>query len=175
MAKVVMITGSSRGVSDPSCPPSPTSLIDRVKLGRTLCTLVAGRDEPIILLATSRGAINVGVRGVNPGTIIEYPRLDVLDKESIFHVRDYVKKTYGRVDVLVNNAGTLLDQPDNRTFGSQLVKEQFEMSMFRLHSSWRVRVFLTSGRLSQCRQCRPFPRSILQAADRSRSRRLSSH
>ena len=114
----------------------PISLIDRVKLGRTLCTLVAGRVEPIILLATSRGTMNIGVQGVNPGTIIEYPRLDVLDKESIVQLRDYVKKTYGRVDVLVNNAGTLLDQPDNSTFGSQLVKEQFEMSEFRLRSSW---------------------------------------
>jgi NAD(P)-dependent dehydrogenase (short-subunit alcohol dehydrogenase family) len=43
------------------------------------------------------------------GLNAEFQRLDVTDSESIEAVRGYLDKTYGKLDILINNAGVYLD------------------------------------------------------------------
>jgi len=52
------------------------------------------------------------------GLSVDYHLLDVTDINSIQQLSDYVKKKYPRLDVLVNNAGVLLDSPGGNHLGS---------------------------------------------------------
>jgi len=41
---------------------------------------------------------------------VTYRRLDVTDSKDIANLRDWILKAYGRVDILINNAGVYLDE-----------------------------------------------------------------
>jgi NAD(P)-dependent dehydrogenase (short-subunit alcohol dehydrogenase family) len=53
--------------------------------------------------------------------------LDVTSKKSIFAAKNDVEKTYGKVDVLVNNAAVLIIQPMDRL---ELLRATFETNVF---------------------------------------------
>lgn len=54
-------------------------------------------------------------------------QLDVTSRESIIAARDAVDKTYGKADVLVNNAGILIVEPMDRL---ELLRTTFETNVF---------------------------------------------
>ena len=58
---------------------------------------------------------------------IEVLQLDVTSRESIHATRDAVEKTYGKLDVLVNNAAILITQPMDRL---ELLRASFETNVF---------------------------------------------
>ena len=51
------------------------------------------------------------------GSAVSYQKLDLLDERDIRETRDYVMGTFGRIDVLVNNAGVMLDSGKSRVEG----------------------------------------------------------
>lgn len=61
-----------------------------------------------------------------------YHPLDVTDPESIEQLKEFVIEQFGRVDVLINNAGILIDTPDSSVFTMQIetMRETMETNFY---------------------------------------------
>jgi NAD(P)-dependent dehydrogenase (short-subunit alcohol dehydrogenase family) len=92
MAAVALVTGANKGIGYQSA----------LRLGALgMTVLVGARDE-------SRGtAAAVALRAA--GVDARFVELDVTDVESVKAAAVWITETFGRLDVLVNNAGVLLD------------------------------------------------------------------
>jgi NAD(P)-dependent dehydrogenase (short-subunit alcohol dehydrogenase family) len=104
--RLALVTGSSRGIG---------LEVARQLAARGYGVVVTGRSE--------RDAISAA-RRIGPAAV---PRaLDVADEPSIAALASWLKQEHGRLDVLVNNAGILLDEG-----GSILTldRETFETTM----------------------------------------------
>ena len=93
MEKIALISGANRGI------------------GLETCKELAQLGMKVIL--TSRDPIQ-GQAALSEITEMDskivYHQLDITDQDSIDKLQTYVKKEFGRLDVLVNNAGIYLDQ-----------------------------------------------------------------
>jgi len=93
--RVAVITGANRG------------------MGFETCRQLAERGMVVVL--TSRD-VQAGECAVNElrseGHGVTFQPLDVTDQASIDAVRDYLVDEHGRLDVLVNNAGVMLEPSD---------------------------------------------------------------
>lgn len=86
--KVALVTGSNKGIG---------LEIVRQLAKEGFKTILTSRDE-------NRGKESVKSLK-DQGLDVDYCQLEVVNKESIDKAYEYVEKTYGRLDVLVNNAG----------------------------------------------------------------------
>ena len=90
--QIALVTGANRGI------------------GFETCRQLAQRDVQVIL--TSRDATK-GQAAANKlaaeGLTLAYHQLEVTDPDSIDRLRDFVEVTYGRLDILVNNAAIYID------------------------------------------------------------------
>ncbi len=86
MTKIALVTGANRGIGKEVC---------RQLAGRGLTVLLSGRD----LDKAQAAAVDIGLANITPA------QLDVTDEDSIARLRDEVERRYGRLDLLVNNAG----------------------------------------------------------------------
>lgn len=89
---VAIVTGGNRGIGYETCK----------ELARIGCRVVL----------TCRNEID-GRRAVaklDSGDKIEFRKLDVTDTEEIEGLRDWIDNTYGRLDIMINNAGVYLDE-----------------------------------------------------------------
>ena len=89
---IALVTGANRGIGLEVC----RQLVD---LG---CTVILGSRD---LKKGERAAASMKVG--DPQLLIR--QLDVTDQKSIERLRDEVKNYFGKLDVLVNNAGTVYD------------------------------------------------------------------
>lgn len=93
MEKIALISGANRGI------------------GLETCKELAQLGMKVIL--TSRDPIQ-GQAALSEITEMDskivYHQLDITDQDSIDKLQTYIKKEFGRLDVLVNNAGIYLDQ-----------------------------------------------------------------
>ena len=93
MERIALISGANRGI------------------GLETCKELAQLGMKVIL--TSRDPIQ-GQAALSEITEMDskivYHQLDITDQDSIDKLQTYVKKEFGRLDVLVNNAGIYLDQ-----------------------------------------------------------------
>ncbi len=65
------------------------------------------------------------------GLIVGLQVVNVNDKETVEQVIEQIKKEYGRLDVLVNNAGIILDRAvPVLEVGESVIKETFETNFF---------------------------------------------
>jgi NAD(P)-dependent dehydrogenase (short-subunit alcohol dehydrogenase family) len=121
MNKVAVVTGSYRG------------------LGFGTVEALAKKDYKVILTArkTKEGESSAE-RLKQTGLDVEFEKLDVLDEKNIQDFSERVLKKYGKVDVLVNNAGifeddrnsqAILDSFKTNTLGAFLLIESFLPSM----------------------------------------------
>ncbi|MCJ1254646.1 hypothetical protein MMC24_002461 [Lignoscripta atroalba] len=96
---VAVVTGANRGI------------------GEAICQVLANTaQEPLVLYATSRKGVNLGIKTSSNETQVIYPSLDINDRESIQALANSVKKDHGGCHVLINNAGINLEDqysPDN--------------------------------------------------------------
>lgn len=91
---ITVITGASRG------------------LGRAAAQRLATMDGQLVI-ATARNPADLGQLCSKlrmSGHAIETHQLDVTDDASVVTLRDWLAERFGRVDVLVNNAGILIDR-----------------------------------------------------------------
>ena len=89
---VAIVTGGNRGIGHEICK----------ELSRAGCYVVlTSRNEE-----ESRRA----VAKLDHHDNVAFRRLDVTDSKDIASLRDWILKTYGRVDILINNAGVYLDE-----------------------------------------------------------------
>ena len=91
--KTVVITGAGSGI------------------GRGLAKLLAGKGAALALVDLSEDNLKetVGMLSDKVLSVRCYP-LDVSDKEAVYGLADKVYKDFGRVDVVINNAGVALSE-----------------------------------------------------------------
>jgi len=90
MKKIILVTGGNRGI------------------GLEICRQLAVAGHQVIL----------GSRDLNKGLLaakklqlnMDVQQLDVTNKSDINQVADYIEKTYGQLDVLINNSGILVGE-----------------------------------------------------------------
>lgn len=91
--KIAIVTGANRGI------------------GFETCRQLSKRG--IITILTSRDA-NKGVRAVDElreqGLDLEFHQLDITEELSIESLKEFVIDSYGRCDILINNAGVFIDR-----------------------------------------------------------------
>ena len=91
--------------------------------------LIASRSEPITLVATSRQGKEINQRKLgNQKSKVVYHKLDITSQESIKEFTNFIEKEFGRVDILINNAGVTFEEPDNSTFSPEVVRKTFDTS-----------------------------------------------
>ena len=86
MSTIALVTGANRGIGKEVC---------RQLAERGFEVLLSGRD----IEKAKASAAEIGLKNINPA------QLDVTDETSIKRLAAYVTERYGRLDVLVNNAG----------------------------------------------------------------------
>jgi NAD(P)-dependent dehydrogenase (short-subunit alcohol dehydrogenase family) len=93
--RIAVVTGGNRGIGFETC---------RQLAKRGLRVILAARDE-----ARGRAAAD---RLRREGLEVEFAPLDVSDDASVGTFARHVEKELGRVDVLVNNAGIMIDEAE---------------------------------------------------------------
>ncbi|MCW5606163.1 MAG: SDR family oxidoreductase, partial [Burkholderiales bacterium] len=101
--RIALVTGGNRGIGFEIC---------RQLALKGLTVVLAARD-------TAKGEVAVeALRG--EGLAVEFRRLDVTSGRGIRGVVAAIVKRHGRIDVLVNNAGVMLDPRGSRVLDSKL-------------------------------------------------------
>ncbi|HTL70195.1 MAG TPA: SDR family oxidoreductase [Candidatus Eisenbacteria bacterium] len=91
--KIALITGANRGLG---------LEIARQLAKKGLCVVLTARDA-------AKGAEAAGTLK-KEGFDVHFQPMDVTDRESVVRAREFVEKKFGRLDVLINNAGVFLDK-----------------------------------------------------------------
>lgn len=95
--------------------------------GRELVKIVAERGE--IVIGTVRKQEQIAeLEAINPD-LVKGVILDVQKQETIDHTKNIIEKNYGRLDVLVNNAGYGTLGPIEET-SEEEVQRQFDVNVF---------------------------------------------
>src|SRR5262245_18947397 len=90
---VIVVTGGNRGI------------------GLEICRQLAARGAEIVLTARQPSAGEEAVRTLAAKQVsVQFHPLDVTDAKSGAALRDHVQRAFGRLDVLINNAGVLLKE-----------------------------------------------------------------
>jgi len=92
--KVVLITGANKGIG----------LAAARELGRAGHTVLLGARDP------GRGAAAAAALA-GQGLDVRFVRLDVTDPATIAAAAELIEAEYGRLDILINNAGVSRDRP----------------------------------------------------------------
>ncbi|MDP0498490.1 MAG: SDR family oxidoreductase [Verrucomicrobiota bacterium JB022] len=104
---IVVVTGGNRGI------------------GLEICRQLVQRGAQVILTARRPEAGEKALRELKSDRA-SFHVLDVTDSQSIADLRDHLQGQYGRLDVLINNAG-IMDDEDNSGLdvGTDVVRETF--------------------------------------------------
>ncbi len=113
---VALVTGGNRGI------------------GREVCRQLAERGHRVVLGARSAADGAAAAREI--GAAVTPCRLDVTDPDTIAAAVEFVEATFGRLDVVVNNAAVDYDT-DQRAVSADLdrVASAFDTNLF---GAWRV-------------------------------------
>ena len=111
--RIAVVTGGNRGI------------------GLEICRQLAQLGYQVVL--TSRDEVQgLGAqqRLVAEGAEVGYHPLDVTDAESVHRLAEVLQQAYGRVDVLVNNAGVMLDDRDVLEADLEIVRATMETNVY---------------------------------------------
>ncbi len=92
--RIALVTGGNRGI------------------GKEICRQLAAKGLHVLLGSRSREsgqAAAAEIEGSEENPTVEVVELDVNSTDSIQQTMEHIKEKYGRLDVLVNNAGVFLD------------------------------------------------------------------
>ena len=91
-AKIALVTGANRGI------------------GLEVCRQLARQGLRVILTSRDPSKGKAAQGDLTQGGLhVDFHQLDVTDPESISLLKEDINRDYGRLDVLVNNAGVLID------------------------------------------------------------------
>ncbi len=110
--KIALVTGANRGI------------------GYEICRQLARMNMQVILTARDSVKGQIAVEKLGQPNVEFFP-LDVADSASVQAISEYVQSQYGRLDVLVNNAGIYPDEGVSVfDISLALLKETFEINTF---------------------------------------------
>jgi NAD(P)-dependent dehydrogenase (short-subunit alcohol dehydrogenase family) len=115
-AKVALITGANKGIG----------LETAKQLGKLGVTILVGSRD----LAKGEEAAEV-LRGI--GVDAQAIKLDVVNEADRAAAAKFIEQNYGKLDILINNAGVLLDgrtKNETTTTSSKMLRETFETNFF---------------------------------------------
>ncbi|KAI1209451.1 NAD(P)-binding protein [Annulohypoxylon truncatum] len=98
--KAVFISGASRGLGR-------AMAVSFAKAGASMIAIGARSDLSTTVKEMKTAVANAG----KPEPIILPIKFDVSDRKSVDEAADQVKKSFGRVDIVINNAGVLYGSP----------------------------------------------------------------
>lgn len=123
MSKIALITGANKGIG----------LETARQLGAQGLTILLGARD------ASRG--QEAVQGLQKdGIDAHFTLIDVADAVSIEAAAREVEAKFGRLDILINNAGTMLDADHGPSgqVSTDVFRETFEINVFGLHEVTRA-------------------------------------
>lgn len=100
---VAVVTGANRGI------------------GLAICKKILQDHTPVHLYACSRRGVDLGLKSNDSSAKVEYPTLDISNVSQIQALADQIKQRNGRIDVLINNAGTQSYGPDDNISAEQIM------------------------------------------------------
>ncbi len=117
MKKVAVVTGGNRG------------------LGFETCRQLAKKDYRVVLTSRTEKSAQQAVRKLADEGLEVLPfTLDVTNKNQIVGLGNFLTKEFGRVDVLINNAGIFPEDSDGETSALKghldLIKEAMETNVY---------------------------------------------
>lgn len=112
--KIALVTGGNRGIGLEIC---------RRLLENNIYVLLAARDEQKGITAVEQ------LKTKNAE--IDFIKLDVSNKNSIYEAVEKIEKEFNRLDILINNAGVFLDKnvPAANT-NMQVLKDTFDVNLY---------------------------------------------
>ena len=118
-SKIALVTGANRG------------------LGKEVCRQLAEQGYLVILTSRTEEKGRAALADIaQEGLDIVYHRLDVNNQQSIATINEWIINTYGRLDVLVNNAGINYDTWHNALDAD--LEECHETIEANLFGPWRM-------------------------------------
>ncbi|MBI4194913.1 MAG: SDR family oxidoreductase [Betaproteobacteria bacterium] len=100
--RIAVVTGANRGI------------------GFEICRQLAARGVRVVLTSRSAAKGRAAVKALrDQGVEVDYHLLDVTSPVSIRALAAHVAERYGRLDVLVNNAGVMLDPRGSRVLDAK--------------------------------------------------------
>jgi NAD(P)-dependent dehydrogenase (short-subunit alcohol dehydrogenase family) len=123
MAKIALITGANKGIG----------LETARQLGRQGITVLIGARDAI---KGQHAVDELRKDGVRARAV----EIDVTDRRSIEHAAQQVEHEFGKLDILINNAGTMLHEEDTGVSDQSLEvwRKTFETNVFGLIETTRV-------------------------------------
>ena len=100
-------------------------------LGFEVCRQLAIKGVRVILSARNETKGKEAAESLKKeGLDVDFHQLDITDKKSIQRFAKYVKEKYGKLDILINNAGILIDSQDFcTTVDLDKVRKTFETNV----------------------------------------------
>jgi NAD(P)-dependent dehydrogenase (short-subunit alcohol dehydrogenase family) len=110
-------------------------------IGLEISCQLAARGAEVVLTARKSGAGKAAVKRLAAQNLtVQFRPLDVTSGKSIVALREFLKRTYGRLDVLINNAGIIAkrDAPGLKV-DMETVRATLETNAigFIYHKPWR--------------------------------------
>ncbi|MBW4636643.1 MAG: SDR family oxidoreductase [Gloeocapsa sp. UFS-A4-WI-NPMV-4B04] len=94
--KIAVVTGGNRGI------------------GFETCRQLAKQEIQVILTSRESAKGKAAAEKLQAeGLDVSYYSLDVTDADSVQRLAQFIKNEYGQLDILINNAGVLLDSSDS--------------------------------------------------------------
>ncbi len=116
VGRVALVSGANRGI------------------GREIVRQLAEKRITTILGSRNEEKGRTAAEGMNGNVVVK--RLDVIDEDSVYRLASFVEDEFGRLDILINNAGIANDS-GQRGVDADLdsVREALEANLF---GAWRL-------------------------------------
>jgi NAD(P)-dependent dehydrogenase (short-subunit alcohol dehydrogenase family) len=150
-APIVVVTGANRGI------------------GFEISRQLANRGAQVVLTARKPEVGKAAIKKLAAQNLtVQFQPLDVTSNKSIIALREFLKRAYGRLDVLINNAGIIAkgDAPGLEV-DMETVRVTLETNALRsyrkyiewyggiLRNGWRSRRLSHLEDSPKCRDCDP--------------------
>jgi len=115
MEKLALVTGANRGI------------------GKEVCRQLAKEGYEVILTARDPEKGKTAARDLQQeqkDITIHFHQLDVTDPASIAALKDFVADKFGRLDLLVNNAGIVGSSTGTTSVDLEIIRKTFEINFY---------------------------------------------